>query len=102
MKQVLSEEARRRLSDLLDEVEHDGVIVEISRYKTPAAVMVPPEWFERATEALSLGEPDGYGKLCALFEAAWHHDVPESLEDLAPMTSTEARKLAMLVIKPFL
>ena len=37
-----------------------------------------------------------YGDLCALFEAAWHHTVPESLDDLAPVTSPDARKLAML------
>lgn len=40
--------------------------------------------------------PEQYGQLCALFEAAWHHTVPDSLDDLAPVTSPDARKLAML------
>jgi hypothetical protein len=40
-----------------------------------------------------------YGLMCALFEAAWHHVVPESLDDLEPMTSKEARALALLAEK---
>jgi len=49
------------------------------------------------TEGLSLQmDPERYGQICALFEAAWHHAVPESLDDLPPMTSKEARRLAML------
>jgi hypothetical protein len=40
-----------------------------------------------------------YADLCALFEAAWHHAVPESLDELAPVTSKEARSLATLAIK---
>jgi hypothetical protein len=41
-------------------------------------------------------DPEKYGDLCSLFEAAWHHAVPESLDDLPPVTSKEARALAML------
>ena len=41
-------------------------------------------------------DPALYGQLCALFEAAWHHAVPATLDDLPPATSAEARKLAML------
>ncbi|HEY3650470.1 MAG TPA: toxin-antitoxin system HicB family antitoxin [Streptosporangiaceae bacterium] len=37
-----------------------------------------------------------YAQMCALFEAAWHHAVPESLDDLPPVTSKEARALALL------
>jgi hypothetical protein len=37
-----------------------------------------------------------YSQMCALFEAAWHHAVPESLDDLPPVTSKEARALALL------
>ena len=37
-----------------------------------------------------------YAQMCALFEAAWHHAVPESLDDLPPLTSKEARALALL------
>jgi hypothetical protein len=43
--------------------------------------------------------PEQYADLCALFEAAWHHAVPESLDDLPPMTSKEARALALLAEK---
>jgi hypothetical protein len=46
-----------------------------------------------------LDDPEKYGQLCSLFEAAWHHAMPDSLDDLAPLTSTEARKLAMLAIE---
>lgn len=46
-----------------------------------------------------LDSPEVYSDLCALFEAAWHHDVPDSLDDMPPLTSTEARKLAMLAIE---
>lgn len=37
-----------------------------------------------------------YALMCNLFEAAWHHAVPESLDDLPPVTSKEARALALL------
>jgi prevent-host-death family protein len=52
---VRSEEIRRRLRPLLNSVEHDGEHVTILRYDTPAAVIVPREWYDRAREAL--GEP---------------------------------------------
>ena len=42
------------------------------------------------------GSAEQYALMCNLFEAAWHHTVPESLDDLPPVTSTEARKLANL------
>ena len=54
MIRVRSEEARRRLRWLLSEVEYGG-FVEIFRYQNPVAVMVPPDWYRRATAAL--GEP---------------------------------------------
>lgn len=46
-------------------------------------------------------DPAKYGQLCALFEAAWHHAVPDSLDDVLPMTSDEARKLALLATEVF-
>ena len=56
---VLSEEARRGFSSLLDEVEHHAAHITVLRYKTPAAVIVPPEWYERACRALGEApEPD--------------------------------------------
>ncbi|MFF8768470.1 hypothetical protein ACF07Q_28480 [Nocardiopsis dassonvillei] len=45
---VRSDEARRRLRELLTEVSGGG-FVEIRRYDTPEAVMVSPQWFARAT-----------------------------------------------------
>ena len=58
-KQVQAADARRDLSTLLDEVEHHGVHVEIRRYNDPAAYLVPPEWYERAEQALAAhGGPD--------------------------------------------
>ena len=44
---VRSDEARRRLRELLTEVAAGG-FVEIRRYDTPEAVMVSPAWFARA------------------------------------------------------
>lgn len=38
---VQSDDARRKLRELLNAVEHDGEHITILRYDTPAAVMVP-------------------------------------------------------------
>ncbi len=54
--QVQSDDARRRLRALLNEVERGG-FVEICRYQDPTAVMVPVEWYHRA--AAALGEKNG-------------------------------------------
>jgi len=59
---------------------------------------------ELVTEGVSLVLKDDtsaeqYAQMCALFEAAWHHAVPESLDDLPPVTSKEARALALLADK---
>jgi prevent-host-death family protein len=51
-KQVRSDEARRNLRDLLDEVEHHDVHVTILRYDKPAGVIVSVEWYEQATQAI--------------------------------------------------
>ena len=48
MKSVPSDEAKRGFRKLLNDVEHDGEHVTILRYKTPAAVIVPVEWYEHA------------------------------------------------------
>jgi len=55
---VLSDKARRSFRDLLNEVEHQGAHITVVRYKTPAAVVVPIGWYERAREALQ-GKQDG-------------------------------------------
>jgi prevent-host-death family protein len=57
-KQVLSEEVRRNFGALLAEVQYQGAHVEIMRYKTPAAVIVPCDWYERARQALAATEPE--------------------------------------------
>lgn len=36
-----------------------------------------------------------YSYICAMIEAAWHHD--EDLDDLLPFTSAYARKAALLI-----
>lgn len=48
MKSVPSDEAKRGFRALLNDVEHQGEHVTILRYKTPAAVIVPVEWYEHA------------------------------------------------------
>ena len=52
-REVQAAEARRDFSALLDEVEHHDVHVTVLRYITPAAVIVPPAWYERARQALA-------------------------------------------------
>jgi antitoxin (DNA-binding transcriptional repressor) of toxin-antitoxin stability system len=56
MKQVQSDEARRSLRVILNEVEHQGEHYEVLRYQTAAAVIVPVEWYENARAALNKGE----------------------------------------------
>lgn len=51
MTRVQSDDVRKKLRALLNEVERGG-FVEICRYQDPTAVMVPVEWFQRAAEAL--------------------------------------------------
>jgi PHD/YefM family antitoxin component YafN of YafNO toxin-antitoxin module len=50
---VRSDEARTKLRALLDLVAQDDAHVYILRYDTPAAVLVPVDWYEqkRAEEA---------------------------------------------------
>ena len=51
-REVQSDEARRTFRALLNEVEHRGEHVTILRYTTPAAVLVPVGWYERALAAI--------------------------------------------------
>ncbi len=53
--EVRSDDARRRLRELLNEVEHGGAHITILRYNTPSAVLVPVEWYEQAREVLGDG-----------------------------------------------
>ena len=57
-REVQASDARRDFSSLLDEVEHHGVHVKVLRYITPAAVIVPPDWYERARQALIASDPE--------------------------------------------
>jgi PHD/YefM family antitoxin component YafN of YafNO toxin-antitoxin module len=49
---VLSDDARKRFREILDDVEHHGAQYQIRRYQTPAGVLVPADWFERARALL--------------------------------------------------
>ena len=53
---VASDEVRRRWSDLLDSVEHHDAHVTVLRYRKPAAVIVPIEWYEQVKGLLGNGE----------------------------------------------
>ena len=47
-RRVHSDEARRSLRELLNEIERDGAHITILRYQTPATVMVPVDWYRNA------------------------------------------------------
>jgi prevent-host-death family protein len=49
MKEYRSDEARRAFREILNEVEHQGEHVTVLRYQTPAAVVVPVEWYDAVT-----------------------------------------------------
>ena len=54
MRQLRSDEARRQFRDLLDEVQRDpAAAIQVLRYDKPVAVVVSPEWYERAEQALA-------------------------------------------------
>lgn len=54
MESYQSHEARLKMREILSAVER-GEFVEITRYETPTALVVPIEWAKRARAAL--GEP---------------------------------------------
>lgn len=43
---VRSDEARRKLRDLIDEVQAEGAHIYLLRYDKPEAVLVPVSWYE--------------------------------------------------------
>lgn len=49
---VRSDDARRRLRELLNAVEREEAHIYVLRYDTPAAVIVPVEWYEQAKAAV--------------------------------------------------
>ena len=75
MRQVKSDEARRTFRELLSEVEYHGEHVEILRYKTPSAVLVPVEWHTTASAAL--GEEHGI-----FVSAEWYERAKAALEQV--------------------
>lgn len=52
MKSYRADAARREMRDILTAVEH-GEHVEIKRYDTPTAIVVPVEWYDKAVGALA-------------------------------------------------
>jgi prevent-host-death family protein len=53
---VSSEDTRRRFRELMDSVEHHGVHVTVMRYRKPAVVIVPIDWYEQAKSLLRNGK----------------------------------------------
>ena len=51
-REVKSDEARRKLRDLLNAVEHDGEHITVLRYSRPSVVLVPVDWYTQAQWAL--------------------------------------------------
>ena len=57
MKQIGSEEARRRFRDLLDDAQR-GEAVEILRHDKPVAVLVPAWWYYQVAKRIKgAGKP---------------------------------------------
>jgi prevent-host-death family protein len=52
MESLNIEDARRQLGDIVDRARHAGEPTLIMRYRTPAAVVVSADWYERAAAAL--------------------------------------------------
>lgn len=49
---VSPEDVRRRLRELLNEVEYQDVHLTVERHGKPAAVIVPVEWYQAAKRKL--------------------------------------------------
>lgn len=58
MKTASTDDARRNLRAMLNDVERNGEHYELQRFGETAAVVVPFDWYRRAQEAL--GEKDGH------------------------------------------
>jgi prevent-host-death family protein len=54
--QMGSDEARASFAEMLDEVQHHGRHITVMRYRKPAAVIVPREWYEQAKGLLGNGK----------------------------------------------
>lgn len=56
MKDTRSDEVRQNWRDVLNDVEHQGEHVTVLRYTTPAAVIVPVDWYRKASDLMSQGD----------------------------------------------
>jgi hypothetical protein len=54
METIKSSDLREELSEVLSKVHYGGQVVKVSRYRTPMAFVVPPDWYMRACEALGV------------------------------------------------
>ena len=54
--QIGSNQARDNFAGVLTDVEHNGAHITVMRYKKPAAVIVPIDWYEQAKGLLENGE----------------------------------------------
>jgi prevent-host-death family protein len=52
---VAADDVRRRFRELLNEVEHQGAHLTVTRYGETAAVIVPYDWYQEA-RAMTKGE----------------------------------------------
>jgi hypothetical protein len=79
---IRSDEARTKFRSLLDLVTQDDAHVYVLRYDTPAAVIVPVEWYEHQRAALA-----------AFAEAGMDGDVPVSAREVRNRVVTLAALL---------
>lgn len=56
MRQVQSDEVRRGFGKILNDVEYRDQHVQVLRYDTPAAVLVPNEWHKRFADPEALAQ----------------------------------------------
>jgi PHD/YefM family antitoxin component YafN of YafNO toxin-antitoxin module len=57
-KQILSDDARKRFREVIDDIQQNNEHYLVLRYQTPSAMIVPVNWFERAKAALDLVSGD--------------------------------------------
>jgi len=54
--EVKAEDARREFAELLNGVQWRGAHVAVTRHGRRSAVLVPPDWYERAVAAMGGGD----------------------------------------------
>ncbi len=54
-KPIMSDDARKRWREIVDDVEHNKAHCEIRRYTRRSAMLVPADWYDRARARL--GDP---------------------------------------------